>query len=155
MTVGSKIFDYIMSNRSPPGHVRAYDAYTGEFKWRFNTVPQPGEPYNETWENGSWATVGNTNVWSFMAADDEAGIVYLPVSTPTNDYWGGMRHGENVFAESLVALNADTGERIRCRADFHAHHCRGPGRQALDHRRSRRRRRPRRRFRRTRGVCLA
>ena len=110
--VGSKIFDYIMTDRSPPGHVRAYDAYTGEFKWRFNTIPQPGEPYNETWENGSWATAGNTNVWTFMAADDEAGIVYLPVSTPTNDYWGGMRHGENVYAESLVALNAETGERI-------------------------------------------
>ena len=110
--IGSKIFDYTMFNRSPPGHVRAYDAYTGEFKWRFNTIPQPGEPYNETWENGSWATTGNANVWSFMSADDEAGLVYLPVSTPTNDYWGGMRHGENVFAESLVALDADSGERV-------------------------------------------
>ena len=101
-----------MFNKSPPGHVRAYDTYTGTFKWRFNTVPQDGEPYNETWEDDSWRKAGNTNVWTFMSADDEAGIVYLPTSTPTNDYWGGMRLGENLFAESLVALNADTGERI-------------------------------------------
>ena len=89
VVIGSKIYDYIMSNRSPPGHVRGYDARTGEFKWRFNTIPQPGEDFNETWEEGSWRTAGNTNVWSFMAADDELGIVYLPTSTPTNDYWGG------------------------------------------------------------------
>ena len=80
--VGSKIFDYGMFNRSPPGHVRAYDTYTGTFKWRFNTVPQDGEPYNETWEDDSWRKAGNTNVWTFMSADDEAGIVYLPTSTP-------------------------------------------------------------------------
>ncbi len=110
--VGSKIFDYIMSNRSPPGHVRAYDARSGAFKWRFNTIPQPGEEFNDTWEDGSWATAGNTNVWTYMAADDELGIVYLPTSTPTNDYWGGRRLGENLFAESIVALDADSGERL-------------------------------------------
>lgn len=110
--VGSKIFDYTLHDRSPPGHVRAYDALTGEFKWRFNTIPQAGEDFNETWENDSWRTAGNTNVWSFMAADDELGLVYLPVSTPTNDYWGGMRHGANVYAESLICLDAETGERV-------------------------------------------
>ena len=110
--VGSKIFDYTLRDRSPPGHVRAYDARTGEFKWRFNTIPQPGEDFNETWENDSWRTAGNTNVWSFMAADDELGLVYLPVSTPTNDYYGGMRPGANVFAESILCLDAETGERV-------------------------------------------
>ena len=110
--IGSKIFDYTMQNRSPPGHVRAYDAYTGEFKWRFNTIPQAGEDFVETWENDSWKTAGNTNVWSFMAADDELGLVYLPVSTPTNDYWGGKRHGANVYAESLICLDAATGKRV-------------------------------------------
>ena len=112
LIVGSKIFDYGMYNRSPPGHVRAYDTYTGELKWRFNTIPQEGEEFTETWENDSWRTAGNTNVWTFMSADDDAGIVYLPTSTPTNDYWGGMRLGENLFAEALVALDADTGERL-------------------------------------------
>ena len=112
LIVGSKIFDYIMSNRSPPGHVRAYDTRTGEFKWRFNTIPQPGEDYNETWEEDSWQTAGNTNVWTYMAADDELGLVYLPTSTPTNDYWGGKRLGENVYAESIICLDAETGERV-------------------------------------------
>ena len=60
--VGSKIYDFSMFNRSPPGHVRAYDAYTGDFKWRFNTIPQEGEYGNETWENDSWRVTGNTNV---------------------------------------------------------------------------------------------
>ncbi len=110
--VGSKIYDFSMFNRSPPGHVRAYDAYTGQFKWRFNTIPQEGEFGNETWENDSWRVTGNTNVWTYMSADEEAGIVYLPTSTPTNDYWGGFRLGENLFAESIVALDAETGERI-------------------------------------------
>ena len=112
LIVGSKIFDYGMYNRSPPGHVRAYDTYSGELKWRFNTIPQEGEEFTETWENDSWRTAGNTNVWTFMSADDEAGIVYLPTSTPTNDYWGGLRLGENLFAEALVALDAETGERL-------------------------------------------
>ena len=112
VVVGSKIYDYPMYNRSPPGHVRAYDAYTGQFKWRFNTIPQAGEFGNETWENDSWRVAGNTNVWTYMSADEEAGIVYLPTSTPTNDYWGGFRLGENLFAESIVALDVETGERI-------------------------------------------
>ena len=110
--IGSKIFDYAMQNRSPPGHVRGYDARSGEFKWRFNTIPQGDEEFVETWEDDSWRIAGNTNVWTFMAADDELGLVYLPVSTPTNDYWGGMRLGENVYAESLVVLDAETGERV-------------------------------------------
>lgn len=110
--VGSKVFDYTLFNRNPPGHVRAYDAHTGCFKWRFNTIPQAGEAFTETWENEAWRDAGNTNTWTFMSADDEAGIVYLPTSTPTNDYWGGARLGENLFAESLVAVNAETGERI-------------------------------------------
>ena len=110
--VGSKVDDYIMYNRAAPGHVRAYDAYTGQFKWRFNTIPQPGEPYIETWEDGSWETAGSANIWVSMTADDELGIVYLPVSAPTPNYWGGMRLGDNVYGDSLVALNAETGERL-------------------------------------------
>ena len=109
--VGSKIFDYVYKNISPPGHVRAYEAHTGKFKWRFNTIPKEGEPFTETWGDESWKTAGNANVWSFMAADHELGFVYLPTSTPTNDYWGGKRKGDNLFAESIVAVNADTGER--------------------------------------------
>ncbi len=112
VVVGSKIFDYTLTNDSPPGHVRAYDARTGEFKWRFHTIPQEGDAFTETWENEAWRRAGNTNVWTMMAADEELGLVYLPVSTPTNDYWGGERLGANVYAESLVCVDAETGERV-------------------------------------------
>ncbi len=110
--VGSKVFDYALANRNPPGHVRAYDVRTGEFKWRFHTIPRSGEPFVETWENDAWQKAGNTNVWTMMSADEELGLVYLPTGTPTNDYWGGRRHGDNVYAESLICLDADTGERV-------------------------------------------
>jgi quinoprotein glucose dehydrogenase len=110
--VGSKINDYVSKNENPPGHVRAYDARTGKLKWRFHTIPQDGEPFTETWAEYSWKKMGNTNVWTMMAADEELGYVYLPTSTPTNDYYGGERHGDNLFAESLVCVDAETGERV-------------------------------------------
>lgn len=110
--VGSIIMDFPSLQLAPPGHVRGYDVRTGAFKWRFNSIPQEGEFGNQTWENDSWKYTGNTNVWSLMSADDELGYVYLPFGTPTNDYYGGHRHGDNLFAESLVCLDADTGERI-------------------------------------------
>ncbi len=110
--VGSKIFDYSVKSDAPPGHVRAYDVHTGEFKWRFNTIPRDDEVGVETWENESWRTAGNANVWTAMSADHELGYVYLPTSTPSNDYYGADRPGDNLFAESLVCVDADTGERI-------------------------------------------
>lgn len=110
--VGSIIMDFPTRNSNPPGHIRAYDVRTGEFKWRFHSIPQEGEPYTETWENESWKVAGNTNVWSMMSGDDELGYVYLPFGTPTSDYYGGHRLGDNVYAESLVCLKADTGEYV-------------------------------------------
>ena len=110
--VGSIIMDFPMTKLNPPGFVRGYDIRTGKQKWIFHSIPQKGEFGNETWEDGSWEYSGNTNVWSMMSADDELGYVYLPFGTATNDYYGGHRHGDNVFAESLVCLNADTGERV-------------------------------------------
>jgi quinoprotein glucose dehydrogenase len=95
----------------PPGHVRGYDVETGALKWVFHTIPRPGEFGNETWLDGSWEYTGNTNVWSMMSCDEELGWVYLPLSTPTNDWYGGHRPGDGLFAESLVALDAKTGER--------------------------------------------
>ena len=110
--VGSKIFDYSVKRDAPPGHVRAYDVRTGEFKWRFHTIPRDDEFGVETWENESWRHAGNTNVWTAMSADHELGYVYLPTSTPSNDYYGADRPGDNLFAESLVCLDAETGERV-------------------------------------------
>ncbi len=95
-----------------PGHVRGYDVRTGKRLWTFHTIPRPGEVGNETWENDSWSYTGNTAVWAPMSADPELGYVYLPVETPTNDTYGGHRPGDNLFAESLVCLDARTGKRI-------------------------------------------
>ncbi len=112
LIVGSKIFDYSVKSDAPPGHVRAYGVHTGEFRWRFNTIPRDDEVGVETWENESWRTAGNANVWTAMSADHELGYVYLPTSTPSNDYYGADRPGDNLFAESLVCVDADTGERV-------------------------------------------
>ncbi len=110
--VGSSIFDLPSLKEASPGDVRGFDAKTGELRWTFHSVPQEGEFGNETWENDSWKYTGNTNVWTLMSADDELGYVYLPFGTPTNDWYGGHRLGDNLFAESLVCLDAATGERV-------------------------------------------
>jgi quinoprotein glucose dehydrogenase len=91
------------------GVVRAYDIRTGKQIWRFDPMPGPGQKYHDTWENGSWAWSGNTGVWTHMTADTEAGLLYLPVETPTIDEYGGNRHGDNLFAESIVAVDLKTG----------------------------------------------
>jgi quinoprotein glucose dehydrogenase len=110
--VGSIVFDGPTLKEMPPGHVRAFDVRTGEMKWIFHTIPQEGEFGNETWEDGSWKYSGNTNVWSMFSTDEELNRIYLPVSTATNDMYGGHRLGDNLFAESIVCLDADSGERI-------------------------------------------
>lgn len=109
---GSIITDFISRKTMPPGHIRGFDVHTGKQKWIFHTIPQEGEFGNETWLNDSWKYTGNTNAWSMLSADEELGYVYLPIGTPTSDYYGEMRHGANLFAESLVCLNAETGERV-------------------------------------------
>ena len=110
--VGSSIMDRPRRKKSPPGHVRGFDVVTGERKWIFHSIPQKGEFGTDTWEDGAWEYSGNTNVWTLMSADPELGYVYLPLGTPTNDYYGGHRLGDNLFAESLVCLDARTGERV-------------------------------------------
>jgi quinoprotein glucose dehydrogenase len=96
----------------PLGDVRAFDVRTGKQLWVFHTVPQAGEFGNNTWGNDSWRWMGNTNVWSFMSADEELGYVYLPVTAPTDNFWGGERPGDNLFSDSIVCLNARTGQRV-------------------------------------------
>src|SRR5262245_27665515 len=93
------------------GLVRAFDARTGKQIWRFNTIPYPGEFGNETWGKGSWEWTGNVGVWSQITVDPEAGLVYLPVETPTIDEYGGNRRGNGLFAECLVAVDLKPGKR--------------------------------------------
>jgi len=93
------------------GLVRAFDARTGKQLWRFNTIPTPGEFGNDTWEKESWSWTGNNGVWTQITVDPELGLVYLPVESPTIDTYGGNRPGNNLFAETLVAVDLKTGVR--------------------------------------------
>ena len=101
----------VETHNNTKGLVRAFDVRTGKLLWTFNTIPRPGEFGNDTWENESWADNGNVGVWTQITVDEEAGLVYLPVETPTSDYYGGHRPGNNLFAESIVAVDLKTGQR--------------------------------------------
>jgi quinoprotein glucose dehydrogenase len=101
----------VTTHNNTKGLARAYDARTGKMLWQFNTIPRPGEFGNDTWLNGSWATNGNTGVWTQITVDEELGLVYLPVESPTSDYYGGKRPGDNLFGESLVCVDLKTGQR--------------------------------------------
>jgi len=85
---------------------------SGRLLWTFHTVAQGEEPGVETWEKESWKEAGNANVWAPMSADEELGYVYLPVSTPTNDHYGGNRLGDGLYGESLVCLDVTTGKKV-------------------------------------------
>ncbi|MEO7133465.1 MAG: PQQ-binding-like beta-propeller repeat protein [Vicinamibacterales bacterium] len=100
------------SRKNAKGYIRAYDPRTGKRLWIFHTIPQAGEFGNDTWLEKSWEYTGNTGVWTQMTVDDQLGIAYLPVEMPTGDYYGGHRPGNNLFAESLVALDLQTGKRL-------------------------------------------
>jgi quinoprotein glucose dehydrogenase len=97
---------------SPPGHVRAYNVITGELVWTFHTIPQPGEFGYDTWPKDAWKYVGGVNVWGEITVDEKLGIAYLPVSSPTYDYYGADRIGMNLFSDCLVAVDARTGKRL-------------------------------------------
>jgi quinoprotein glucose dehydrogenase len=101
----------VVSHNNSKGLVRGFDAKTGKLLWTFNTIPRPGELGADTWENDSWAINGNTGVWTQISIDEDLGLVYLPVETPSSDYYGGHRPGNNLFAESLVAVDLRTGQR--------------------------------------------
>ncbi len=98
--------------RGPSGDVRAFDANTGALAWRFHVVPRPGEYGHDTWDGESWKDRGAVNAWSILSVDEEHGIVYLPLTSPSTDFFGGDRKGANLFGDSLVALDAATGKRL-------------------------------------------
>src|SRR2546427_2416890 len=97
---------------APPGDIRAYDVRTGKLRWSFHTIPHPGEFGYETWPKEAWKTSGAANNWAGMAVDFKRGIVYVPTGSAAFDFYGADRAGDNLFADCLIALNAETGERI-------------------------------------------
>lgn len=94
-----------------PGDILAYDRVSGNFKWKFNVIPKPGEYGHETWENDAWQWTGDVSSWAPLTADPENNIVYVPTNPPTIDYYGGFRPGDGLFGTSLIALDTETGER--------------------------------------------
>ena len=99
------------THNNTKGIVQAFDVRTGKRLWNFNTIPRPGEFGNDTWLNDSWAVNGNVGVWNQISVDEDLGLAYLPVETPTSDFYGGHRPGNNLFADSIVAVDLKTGQR--------------------------------------------
>ena len=106
------ISDFVIRQEAPPGWVKGVDARTGDVKWVFRTVPLGDDFGADTWLNESWRYSGNANIWPPLSSDEELGMFYLPTGTPTSDYYGGHRLGDNLFAESIVAVDAETGARV-------------------------------------------
>ena len=97
---------------SAPGHVRAFDVRTGALRWLFHTIPQPGEFGHDSWPTDAWRSAGGANSWAGMSVDVARGIVYVPTGSASPDFFGGGRIGANLFANSLLALDAATGKRV-------------------------------------------
>ncbi|MFM2288190.1 MAG: hypothetical protein RL684_1333 [Pseudomonadota bacterium] len=100
------------SSPAPPGDVRAFDVHTGALRWRFHTIPHPGEAGIETWPEGAWQSAGGANNWAGMALDAQRGIVYAPTGSATSDFYGADRLGDDLYANTLLALDAATGRRL-------------------------------------------
>jgi quinoprotein glucose dehydrogenase len=96
----------------PAGDVRAWDMRTGKLVWKFRSIPEPGEKFNETWAGQSWKNRTGVNVWGFLTVDEKRGIVYMPFGAPSVDQYGGDRAGDNLFGTSLVAADANTGKYL-------------------------------------------
>ena len=110
--VGGRVPDRIKRLSDTPGVVQAFDTRSGQRKWVFHTIPQSNDAFGaDTWEDQSWRYTGHANVWGLMSLDEQRGLLYVPTSTPSSDYWGGRRLGANLFAESLICLDARSGER--------------------------------------------
>ena len=97
---------------SAPGHIRAFDVRSGRLRWVFKTIPHPGEFGYDTWPADAWTHIGGANAWSGISVDTTRGLVFLPTGSAAFDFWGGNRHGKNLFANSLLVLNAATGQRV-------------------------------------------
>ena len=112
IVMGQSMSDTFYTKEDVRGDVRAFDVRTGALRWIFHTIPQEGEFGTGTWGDRSWEYSGHAPVWSLFAADEELGTVYMPTSSATNDMYGGHRPGDNLFTQSIVCVDAETGERV-------------------------------------------
>lgn len=112
IVVGASIHDGPTHKEWPRGDVSGFDVRSGKKLWTIHSIPQKGEFGNETWGDDSWTYTGSTNVWTNMSTDEELGYVFLPFGTPTDDFYGGHRPGNNLFAETILALDVKTGKRV-------------------------------------------
>jgi quinoprotein glucose dehydrogenase len=112
VVIGSNLGDFPNRKTGVAGDVRGYDVRSGKLLWTFHVIPHPGEFGHDTWEGDSAEYTGATNMWTSPSADPELGYIYLPLSSPTNDWYGGHRLGNNLFSDSLVCLDAKTGKRV-------------------------------------------
>jgi quinoprotein glucose dehydrogenase len=112
VVLGSSIGDNPNIKEGTKGDVRAFDVRSGKLRWTFKTIPGKGEFGNDTWENGSSEYTGGVNAWTNLSADEDLGYIYLPLTSPTSDMYGGHRLGNNLFSDSLACVRADTGERV-------------------------------------------
>src|SRR5260221_6264705 len=109
MIVGGRVGEALPTS---PGDIRAYDVRTGALRWSFHTIPHPGEPEYDTWPTRAWEYSGAVNSWAGMAVDERRGLVYVPTGSAASDLYGADRLGDDLFANSLIALDAATGKRV-------------------------------------------
>ena len=109
LVLGSSVSEF---GDAAPGYIRGFDVRTGELKWVFHTIPHPGEVGYETWPKDAYQRVGGANAWAGVVLDEKRGVVYTGTGSASFDFYGGNRHGENLFANCVLALNAETGERV-------------------------------------------
>ncbi len=112
VVIGQSMADTFSNKEAFRGDVHAFDVRTGELRWTYNTIPQEGQFGTASWQDRSWAFTGHAPVWSLFSADEELGLVYMPITSSTNDMYGGHRIGDNLFSQSLVAVDAETGDRV-------------------------------------------
>lgn len=110
--IGQSMSDTFSNKEAFRGDVHAFDVRTGELRWTYNTIPQEGQFGTASWQDRSWSFTGHSPVWALFSADEELGLVYMPISSSTNDMYGGHRIGDNLFSQSLVAVDAETGDRV-------------------------------------------
>ncbi|MDA1371105.1 MAG: PQQ-binding-like beta-propeller repeat protein [Proteobacteria bacterium] len=110
--IGQSMNDTFENKEAFRGDVHAFDVRTGDLRWTYQTIPQEGQFGTSSWQDRSWSYTGHAPVWSLFSADEELGIVYMPITSSTNDMYGGHRVGDNLFTQSLVAVDAETGERL-------------------------------------------